>query len=828
MTKKITAALLSLLLAFTIWPAIPAVHAETEESSDGQSIMPTAEEMLDAGEYKPDELLITFDNNISDKKVEKIIEKKDAEVEQIAEVSEGEKVAQITISENTTIEEAIQNFQNDNRIIDVQPNYKYEICSADPYLDEENTFYQYTNKAVNAEGAWDFLETEGNKKAQTIIAVLDTGVDTGHEDLQANLEFTDGKYMRVIDGEEVLTKNDSGSHGTHVSGIIGATYGNGKGGSGVASGHNNDLVRVLMVGTSADGASLYTYDIVNAVKYAQSKGAKVFNMSFGMNFRDRIEEKAMIDAYNNGVVLVAASGNEDYNGYSDPGSMKEVIGVNASTKDNTPSYYSNYGYSSDVMAPGSNIMSTVPGDRYAKYSGTSMASPVVCGVVAMMLDANPNMTPQQVYNVLCASTGQDSFDKNGSAYGLVNAESAVKAASALGSKEVSSLYLKEEADGVTLDVGDDYSLEALARPAEAIPDFTWESDDESVATVSENGRVIGVSGGTCQITVRSGTFEKSCKVTVVPSVKAESLKITKLPKDGEICVGESFTLSAEITPAEASNTEIYFESSDPGVALVDETGFVYGNSAGTAVITAYTFETPADYVKGDDPSVKKIKDEITVVVKNKADRISIDKSPKWVWVGDTVTYTGVLSDSEGHKGDSIGHNKIGWSVNNKALASIDDNGKLTTKKAGNVYIIAQQQVPKSAMDELILSSDEDVIPKATRKLIIAKKNYKGKADYALKTVKYKKKNRVKLSWKANPIASGYQIQFAKKKNGKFKTVKTIKSGKTKTAVLKTKKSGYYRVRAKYTENGKTKWFGFSNTVKAKPYVKAKAKSKKKK
>ena len=87
---------------------------------------------------------------------------------------------------------------------------------------------------------------------------------------------------------------------------------------------------------------------------------------------------------------------------------------------------------------------------------------------------------------------------------------------------------------------------------------------------------------------------------------------------------------------------------------------------------------------------------------------------------------------------------------------------------------------------------------------------------------------MKLSWKANPIASGYQIQFAKKKNGKFKTVKTIQSGKTKTAVLKTKKSGYYRVRAKYTENGKTKWFGFSNTVKAKPYVKAKAKSKKKK
>ena len=95
------------------------------------------------------------------------------------------------------------------------------------------------------------------------------------------------------------------------------------------------------------------------------------------------------------------------------------------------------------------------------------------------------------------------------------------------------------------------------------------------------------------------------------------------------------------------------------------------------------------------------------------------------------------------------------------------------------------------------------------------KTYKGKADYALKASIPKKKNRVKLSWKANPIASGYQIQFSTKKNGKYKTVKTV-SSKVKKVTLKAKKNGYYRIRAKYVYNGKTKWFGYSNVVKAKP------------
>ena len=641
MRKKKVIAVLSLAFAMTAWSVTPVIAADDPVESDGQSLTPAVSEMLEDGEYKPGELIVTFDDQVSDKKIEQVVEAKDAEVEKIAQGNSEEKIAQVTIAEGDSMEEAILKFQQDGRVAGVQPNYRYKVQkTADPFLDKNSKFYQYVNDQIHAEDAWTFLEN-GGQKAKTRIAVLDTGVDTGHEDLQANLLFDNGCYIRTLGGKEIRSKDDSGDHGTHVSGIIGATYGNGKGGSGVASGHNNDLVEIMMVGTSPDGMYLYTFDVVSAIHYAMGQDARVVNMSFGINARDRVEEKVMMEAYEQGMVLVAASGNEDYDGFSSPGSMKEVIGVNACAQSGEPSYYSNYGYSSDIMAPGSNVWSTVPGDNYSSFSGTSMACPVTVAVAAMMLDANPDLTPAPVYNVMCASTGQDDFYKNGKAYGLINADEAVRAAAAAdGTVPVESLHLKEKEEGVTLFEGDDYGLEALVRPATALPEFTWESSDDNVATVTDNGRVIGISEGTCEVTVRAGSLEESCKITVKPAVKAEEVKVSGLPEGGEIAIDEVFTLNVSILPYNASNSEIYYESSDPAVAFVDESGNVTGNSEGTAVITVYAYETPADYLKSaDDPSVKKISTEVTVTVKKAATRASITNGLSWIFVGSTYKYT---------------------------------------------------------------------------------------------------------------------------------------------------------------------------------------------
>lgn len=767
----------------------------------------TAGQMLKGQHYAKNELIVTFDDSMKKKNIRDIVEKRDAEVERIVTVDD-EKAAKITIAEGDTMKAAIQKFQQDPRVVSVQPNYRYQIreTGADPCLSPDSVNYQYVNDEVKAEAAWSFLEN-GGKKAKTRVAVLDTGVDARHEDLQENLVEGLGKgtYVQTISGEEIVTKDDSGEHGTHVSGIIGATYNNGIGGSGVAAGHNNDLVEVMTVGTSPDGMYLYTFDIVNAVDFAIRNGARVMNMSFGMNARDRVEEKVLMDAYyNHGVVLVAASGNEDFNGYSDPGSMKEVIGVNASTITHRAAYYSNYGYSSDISAPGSEVLSTIPGDKYAKFSGTSMASPVTAGIVALMLDANPDLTPQQLYNVLCASTGEE-FDKTELAYGIIDAEKAVKAAAeASASVPAESLFMKESS--VTIPEGDDYALETLVRPATSLAEVTWASSDESVATVDENGRVIGISEGNCEITATVGEFSKTCKVTVEPTTKAESISISG-DTEIELGIDEYTGITVKILPTGASNQEVYYESSNPEIAMVDEVGGITGISRGHATITAYTYVNPADYLK-DPESAQILKATVEVEVKYPGSKIEFTESKDCLHLGETFTFGAALTDGKGHYGDEVVGSEIVWSVINKGVASIDEKtGELTPKKAGTVWVVAKQ----AGVNE----DEEEVVFKAVKKVVIAKDKYSGKADYALKQAG-KTKTSVTLKWKKVPPADGYVVESAAKKAGKYRAVKTINSGSTVKAKINTKKAGYYRVRAYYEKDGVKKFYGYSNVIQAKP------------
>jgi len=273
----------------------------------------SAAEMLKGRDYARDQLIVTFDDGISNSGIKSVVNKKDASCETIAKVAGGNKAAQVDISEDDSMKQAIVKFQSDSRVKSVQPNYRYETETADPYLDTgAGLNYQYQLKDTNAEAAWTDLEA-GNH-GRTLVAVIDTGVDVGHEDLQANMKTEKaGTYIRTLDGKRVEAADDSDEtdgHGTHVTGIIGATYDNGKGGSGIASGHNNDLVQVMTVGTSSDGVSMYTFDLVNAIEYSVEKGAGVINMSLGGAGRDRVLEAAVKKAYDSGVVIVAASGKE--------------------------------------------------------------------------------------------------------------------------------------------------------------------------------------------------------------------------------------------------------------------------------------------------------------------------------------------------------------------------------------------------------------------------------------------------------------------------------------------------------------------------------------
>lgn len=261
---------------------------------------------------------------------------------------------------------------------------------------------------------------------------------------------------RYYGNNNVMVSNKSALHGTHVTGIIGAAHGNGLGMDGVA-----DNVKVMMIRAVPDGDE-HDKDIALAIRYAVDNGAQVINMSFGKSYSP---EKKWVDdavkyAESKGVLLVHAAGNDAKNldssyNYPTPAYMDNTkrasnwitVGASGDPKaGGLTASFSNYGKKEvDVFAPGVKIYSTVPGgNTYQNLQGTSMASPVVAGLAAFILEYYPNLSAQQVKMVIEKSaqnpktevvnpgTGEmvDMKDLSRSG-GLVNAYEAIKLASTI-------------------------------------------------------------------------------------------------------------------------------------------------------------------------------------------------------------------------------------------------------------------------------------------------------------------------------------------------------------------------------------------------------------
>jgi len=250
--------------------------------------------------------------------------------------------------------------------------------------------------------AWDYLNHNGIYPGGTqdvVVAVIDSGVDYNHEDLKANMWVNPGEipgngidddgngFKDDVHGASVVSNPslhtgdpiDYHGHGTHVAGIIAAQGYNGQGGVGVAFN-----TRIMAVRAAQYSGTLTIDDIAEGILYAVDNGADVINMSFGGPVRSQIVEDALQVALNQ-AVLVAAAGNDSMSIAEMPfypAALPYVLGVEASTPNGTLADFSNYGY--DIMAPGVSIYSTLPGNQYAAWSGTSMATPVVSGVAALM------------------------------------------------------------------------------------------------------------------------------------------------------------------------------------------------------------------------------------------------------------------------------------------------------------------------------------------------------------------------------------------------------------------------------------------------------------
>jgi len=375
-----------------------------------------------AGKYVEDEIIVKF--------------KGDTELFRVIKIPEGrvgEKIREYLARKDVIYAEP--NYIAYALMVPNDPNYKYQW-----HLDNS----QYGG--IQMEEAWDI--SAGN--SSVIVAIVDTGI--AYENYGRFCQAPDLAQTCFVSGYDFVNNdyhpNDDNRHGTHVAGTIAQSTNNSLGVAGVA--FNTCLMPVKVLNSSGSGT--YT-QVANGIRWAADNGAKVINLSLGGSSFSQTLEDAVAYAHNKGVTVIAACGNSNVSSCDYPAAYNDyVIAVGATRYDETKAPYSSYGSSLDLVAPGGDTRVDQNSDGYADgvlqqtfkdsrnvcsfsyyfFQGTSMATPHVSGVAALVLANGNATTPDEVRTAL-QETAEDLGPAGWDAtygWGLVNAYSVLNWASA--------------------------------------------------------------------------------------------------------------------------------------------------------------------------------------------------------------------------------------------------------------------------------------------------------------------------------------------------------------------------------------------------------------
>ena len=423
---------------------------------------------------------------------------------------------------------------------------------------------------VQAPQAWDI--TIGSPNVS--VAILDTGVDLSHPDLQ-------GKIVSSVNFSSSATASDMYGHGTHVAGIAAAATNNGVGIAGL--GYNTTVMNVKVLGD--DGTGSYAA-VANGITWAADHGARVINMSLGGTTPSTTLESAVNYAWGKGVVVVAAAGNSSSTTQSYPAAYSNAIAVAATNADDTLASFSNRGDWVDISAPGVSIYSTVPtgscplcaSTGYGYASGTSMASPFVAGLAALVIthvtDANGSGTVNDEVRA-CLEASADALTTTGAGSGRINALNAVQCSpgAALGS--------------ITGSVADAATAAPLAGATVTVGSVTSSADATGRYVLS------GLAQGTYNVSATATGHMPTSETVAVPPGQTATANFALEPITGAIKgVVRDAATGSPITEAKVSagSTSSYTDST--GAYMLG------GLAAGTYTVTA----NASGYVQDSRPA----------------------------------------------------------------------------------------------------------------------------------------------------------------------------------------------------------------------------------
>jgi PKD repeat protein len=401
------------------------------------------------------------------------------------------------------------------------PLDKISLTPNDQYY---NTSQAWGLFKINAGQAWDV----SLGSSSVVVATTDNAIQIGHPDLVNQLWVNPGEipnngidddnngYIDDINGYDVGDNDNnpnppstSFNHGTHVAGTTGAQTNNTIGVSSIGNG-----ISIMAVKSTRNNAgSNSVTNGYDGIYYAAVSGADVINCSWGGTGYSSTGQNIVNFAWNSGSIVVAAAGNDGTNNDNTPhypSNLNNVISVASSTTTDAKSSFSNYGNTVDITAPGSNILSTVPNNTYATMSGTSMASPLVSGLLGLMKSLNPSLSNTALIN--CMYSTADNINAINPSYsgllgaGRINAHQAMLCVSATLSNPPVAQF---SANYTTINAGSSVTFTDLSTFGPTT--WAWNFDNQSLGGVVPS--TAGTQGPHTVTYNNIGVYEVSLTVT---------------------------------------------------------------------------------------------------------------------------------------------------------------------------------------------------------------------------------------------------------------------------------------------------------------------------
>lgn len=505
-----------------------------------------------------------------------------------------------TVNSGLSINEALSNLSNDPTVAYAEPDYTLYASAIpnDSMFSQQWGLNNANNNDINGPEAWDVAQGDKN----IVIAVIDSGVDYTHPDLQGQIWSNPGEIPnnnRDDDGNGFVddirgwdfgagdnNPMDENDHGTHVAGIIGANSNNNRGVTGIN--WNVQIMPLKFMNAQGQGS---TSAAIRALNYAVANGARVSNNSWGGGAFSQALFDAIQAANRQNHIFVAAAGNDGVNtdsGNNFPSTydLPNIISVAASDQSDRLTNFSNFGVRSvDLAAPGAQIMSTVRNGGYRSMSGTSMAAPFVTGVAGLVLSQNPNLSAAEIKAALL-----DNVDPVSSLSGRIltggrlNALKAVNGVPSTVPPPTTTTPVEITPPALNqLMIGD--TLQLSATGGDGV--YSWRSSNTAVATINNSGMLTAQNAGTTRVTASDGNGLLSTAVTITVNTQAVNNLIISPANISQINLNENIQLNASGGVAPYS-----WQSNNPSVADItvgttnSQIANINPNAAGSFRVTA--------------------------------------------------------------------------------------------------------------------------------------------------------------------------------------------------------------------------------------------------